>query len=602
MKKIYFMIVIIISLMALAVYSTYAMFTADFNIGQVANVTASSAPTTQYLIENEVISVAAYQSMNIDLNITNSTTGSLYYGVWYEMVDPTTINSNIKIGIGSSSANPAIGQIAKQTTKTVTVYIKNNTSSGIAIKLGVGYSSTNSLNLPTERTIISETLDNVAPTLSLTKETYLDLPFDNSWTYSAATVTDGVLSYDGTSTSQYYATSPYLKINNESYAMAFDTYLTNTITSGSYAGKYGLYAYNYYYDENLQATANTSGNTYAGRAKVFTTGNAWFNNQRASAMTGIQGTDIQYAVIKLRTSASYSVPPVKVRNFKVYGQLDNSFYYINVTSSDNVAVTTTKCAKGSHSKEYFKEHGTVVSNTQITVTENGTYTVYVEDALGNAAVDTIEITNINVPSEYQKVEYISSTGTQYIDSGLAPSTLGGNYRLEIGESHSSDISNLYVIGGAMNNTAAGARANIRINTATNCQAFVNNSDNSGNLSLSRATLVADSMNDIKFTVSTTNTTRKLEVNGSSTSSTAAFTSSSTTTWKVFGMSSYKFVGKLYYARIYDSSNDHLERDFVPVYRKSDGVIGLYDTANGVFYTNAGTGDFGKGTDVPAVSS
>ena len=85
------------------------------------------------------------------------------------MIDPTTINSNIKIGIASSSANPAIGQLTSSASKIVSVYIKNNTSSGIAIKLGVGYSSTNSLNLPTERTIISETLDNVAPTLSLTK-------------------------------------------------------------------------------------------------------------------------------------------------------------------------------------------------------------------------------------------------------------------------------------------------------------------------------------------------------------------------------------------------------------------------------------------------
>lgn len=36
---------------------------------------------------------------------------------------------------------------------------------------------------------------------------------------------------------------------------------------------------------------------------------------------------------------------------------------------------------------------------------------------------------------------------------------------------------------------------------------------------------------------------------------------------------------------------------VPCYRKADGVIGMYDTVNKVFYTNAGTGSFTKGADV-----
>jgi len=33
------------------------------------------------------------------------------------------------------------------------------------------------------------------------------------------------------------------------------------------------------------------------------------------------------------------------------------------------------------------------------------------------------------------------------------------------------------------------------------------------------------------------------------------------------------------------------RDFVPCYRKSDNEIGMYDTVNGQFYTNSGSGSF-----------
>jgi hypothetical protein len=32
-------------------------------------------------------------------------------------------------------------------------------------------------------------------------------------------------------------------------------------------------------------------------------------------------------------------------------------------------------------------------------------------------------------------------------------------------------------------------------------------------------------------------------------------------------------------------NNVLVRDFIPVYRKSDSVVGMYDSVNDVFYTN-----------------
>ena len=54
--------------------------------------------------------------------------------------------------------------------------------------------------------------------------------------------------------------------------------------------------------------------------------------------------------------------------------------------------------------------------------------------------------------------------------------------------------------------------------------------------------------------------------------------------------------KLYYCKIWNGTT--LIRDYVPCYRKSDDVIGLYDLENNVFYTNAGTDDFTKGNDIP----
>ena len=55
-------------------------------------------------------------------------------------------------------------------------------------------------------------------------------------------------------------------------------------------------------------------------------------------------------------------------------------------------------------------------------------------------------------------------------------------------------------------------------------------------------------------------------------------------------------GKMYSCLIYDETQT-LIRNFVPCYRKSDSVIGMYDLVNGVFYTNSGYGTLDKGPDV-----
>lgn len=51
-----------------------------------------------------------------------------------------------------------------------------------------------------------------------------------------------------------------------------------------------------------------------------------------------------------------------------------------------------------------------------------------------------------------------------------------------------------------------------------------------------------------------------------------------------------------YAAEFTSGND-VVANFIPCYRKSDGVIGMYDTIGKVFHTNSGSGTFTKGADV-----
>ena len=58
---------------------------------------------------------------------------------------------------------------------------------------------------------------------------------------------------------------------------------------------------------------------------------------------------------------------------------------------------------------------------------------------------------------------------------------------------------------------------------------------------------------------------------------------------------YQATMKLTYFKIYDE--DILVRDFIPVKRKSDDVICLYDKVSKEFFTNQGTGDFIAGPEI-----
>lgn len=71
-------------------------------------------------------------------------------------------------------------------------------------------------------------------------------------------------------------------------------------------------------------------------------------------------------------------------------------------------------------------------------------------------------------------------------------------------------------------------------------------------------------------------------------------------YKLFNISAdasaqYGCACKLYGLTIYHY--DKKVHELIPCYRKSDGVIGLYDVAEGKFYTNEGSGNFAKGPDM-----
>ena len=156
MKKNYLLGLIVLGLISLSIYSTYAMFTASVETNDIVSLSASTLPTESEIVEYERLTIKSKEKKVIEYTVNNNTDNSLYYGVWYEMINPSSINDDIIIGKSEDTTSDTLGQLSSGSNAKVLFVIENKSSSNIVVNIGVGYSETSSLNLPTNRNLITE--------------------------------------------------------------------------------------------------------------------------------------------------------------------------------------------------------------------------------------------------------------------------------------------------------------------------------------------------------------------------------------------------------------------------------------------------------------
>jgi len=188
----------------------------------------------------------------------------------------------------------------------------------------------------------------------------------------------------------------------------------------------------------------------------------------------------------------------------------------------------------------------------------------------------------NLPLEYTEVEYIESTGTQYIDTKYVPNA---NTAVEV-QYQITDLGNEEEQSIFAQGTTADATNQYSF-SYNNASLYFRVSDcettNTEYINKEKATLYLDKTN-AKYNgtiIASMDSEESLPLDG--TSSLYLFAQQKDGT-----VGNY-FVGRMYTCII--KENDTIVRNFVPCYRNSDNVAGLYDTTNGVFYANSGTDDF-----------
>lgn len=182
-----------------------------------------------------------------------------------------------------------------------------------------------------------------------------------------------------------------------------------------------------------------------------------------------------------------------------------------------------------------------------------------------------------LPSEYQEVEYLESTGTQYIDTGFVMPSSATNITWGLVIAFSELVENGYI--GAYQNLLLGYR---------------NNSISSNGATINQDVIVGR-VYDVELSLRGTRrytTIDETEYIGTSANS------ASSRRFFLFMTNGGTYQGtktKIYKATMFNAGV--LQRDFIPCYRKADGEKGMYDLVEGVFYTNQGTGQFLVGADV-----
>lgn len=186
-----------------------------------------------------------------------------------------------------------------------------------------------------------------------------------------------------------------------------------------------------------------------------------------------------------------------------------------------------------------------------------------------------------LPSEYQRLEYIESTGTQYINSNVNADDINYSFDIDF-YGYSSQIQYSRIFGYQRNGGIfLGSKFWYGNNTDINC------TDILGTFNDERHSVFANKnyaiVDNVKYNLNTPptsfvkNTSTKIAIFGAFDGGNGAIKNDSLS--KI----------KLYSFKIYHNNN--LIRNFIPAIRNSDNVVGLYDLANDTFYENAGTGTF-----------
>ncbi len=203
-----------------------------------------------------------------------------------------------------------------------------------------------------------------------------------------------------------------------------------------------------------------------------------------------------------------------------------------------------------------------------------------------------------IASGYTALEYIQSSGTQYIDTGII-TNLSNTYHIE-SSVLSSKNTRMIICGSFERSVESGgsiSALNLELN-GEKVRGYATATDSSGYLAIITSPLALNTI--ILTQLDWDASTKEFTVRGDDTSATGTYALADAVDGgqlRLFldNRKDPKIIANGF--RMYDCSievNSVLLRDFVPCIRQSDQAVGMYDTVTNTFFENSGTGSFTAG--------
>lgn len=193
-----------------------------------------------------------------------------------------------------------------------------------------------------------------------------------------------------------------------------------------------------------------------------------------------------------------------------------------------------------------------------------------------------------IPDDYTRIEFLQSTGTQYIDSGVIANFANNKIEQTATVQYTTSNASRELMG-------------------TNGYGFWGkNASNNIEAALGQTTVTDSALvkNIINWTTNPDGNALTLNVNSNQYTSTASSFVDANYAYYVFALGirvgSGAAASFLCHAKVWDYTmavDDEVVCYLLPVKRVSDNVLGMYDVVTGTFKTNAGTGTFTAGSNI-----
>ena len=232
---------------------------------------------------------------------------------------------------------------------------------------------------------------------------------------------------------------------------------------------------------------------------------------------------------------------------------------------------------------YSPSESTTVNGGTITPTFADLKTLEDGTAVGITLPSDIDVSGVGtsiLPDGYVQLEYIQSSGTQYIDTGFNPNQ---NTRF-VADVEIVSVQNAQLFGARI--ASASSAFNMLVSSKTGGRddygtTVLNFTTTSERWKIDKNKNVT-MVNDVSVShgVETFQTTCSIFINAVNNNGTPMSTTTASAKWRT--------------VQIYN--NGVLSRNFIPC-KNPSGVVGLYDVVNSQFYSNVGTGSFIAGPEI-----